>query len=639
MACASRPEWGQPETRKFVLGDKMGKIVSAKAYANNEVSLIAWQVDGMIDHCLGFDIRRIRVDGSEPPKPLPAWVPFPGQDNKDWKPQNTGVWPVQKLYWRDLTLRQHRDKLQRREIGFAVKYLIRPVGDLHDGLEPVPEWQPKDYDGPERRLGYLGQAVETNEITIQLDFDGVRATFTNGILSGQWLKRTIESKGAVFNKKTVADEIAKPTSDIRKYLTGDVLDTVTLFLNDDKYKNGNVRLALYELKDDELVDLLIKNKRRIEVILSNTSKNATGWDGTNQPARKRLHKEGVKVHDRMFNNNHIGHNKFAVFRDGKQPKVVMTGSTNWTSTGLCGQSNNAFILQGAKIAQAYDEYWQRLFNDKFPSPRPVTHAGTVRQCQGPDIRTKDETPLRTSSNKIPGIEIWYSPNTEATRKGEETPPDLKVLFELMMKAKEAIFFLAFLPSREGANSIIAAAMNAAERNESLIVAGAISDPSAMPGYRPGNKKKGIKSVEPYTHDANGLHIVRAAALNDVVGAFEKELLKVGQAIVHDKIVVIDPLSEDCVVAAGSHNLGFKASYENDENLVIFRGSQALAQAYAVHVIDVYDHYRFRAWQAKEKEEGKPTFQGFIDGDDRWLRPYAKLPRRDIAEYFAEAQGR
>ncbi len=88
----------------------MAKIISARAYANNEVALLAWSLDEMIDGCLAFDIVRIRTDGVEAPKPLPAWVPFPGQANPNWKPQDTRVWPVQKLYWRDLTLRQHRSR-------------------------------------------------------------------------------------------------------------------------------------------------------------------------------------------------------------------------------------------------------------------------------------------------------------------------------------------------------------------------------------------------------------------------------------------------------------------------------------------------------------------------------------------------
>jgi len=614
----------------------MGKITHASAYANNEVALIAWGVDAMIEGCLGFDIQRIRLDGSEPPKGLPAWVPFPGQSNREWKPQDTGVWPVQKLYWRDLTLRQHRSDLGRREIGFSVKYSIRPVGDMKAGLEPVPVQQEKSYDGAARPLGYLGDAVETNDIKIDLSFDGVRATFTNGILAGQWLKHAIESEGKVFNMATIRDEISDQDSSIRKYLTGDVLDTVSLFLTDDSYKDGDLRLALYELDDEQLRDLLIANKDRIEIILSNTSKSRGGtqWDVENLPARKALHKAGVKIHDRMFSNNHIGHNKFAIWRDNGAPKAVMTGSTNWTPTGLCGQSNNALIVTSDEIAQAYDAYWERLLEDKFPAPRPAGSPGTAKQCQGPEIREADATPATTRLNGAVDVQLWCSPNTKAKKKGKDAPPDLEALFDLMSKAKQAIFFLAFLPSRAGADSIISAAIEASKNDAKLLVAGAISDVTAMPGYVPGDKKTGEAGTKPYTFDEGGLHIVRAAALDDVVGDFEKEILKVGNAIVHDKIVVIDPLADDCVVATGSHNLGFKASYENDENLLIFTGAKALAQAYAVHVLDVYDHYRFRAWQVKEAEEGKPTFQGHIDADDRWLRQLLKAKGSSIASYLA-----
>jgi hypothetical protein len=53
------------------------------------------------------------------------------------------------------------------------------------------------------------------------------------------------------------------------------------------------------------------------------------------------------------------------------------------------------------------------------------------------------------------------------------------------------------------------------------------------------------------------------------------------------------MSPDCVVITGSHNQGFRASFANDENFVIVRGHQSLAHAYATHVMDVYDHYRWR----------------------------------------------
>jgi len=352
------------------------------------------------------------------------------------------VWPVQRLYWRDLTLRRHRDDLGRREIGFDVKYSIRPVGDWKDGLERVVPRQPKDYVGEPRPLGYLGEAVETNPIRIDLDFDGVRATFTNGILSGQWLRHAIEQRGKPFNPTTVANEMADPTSDIRRYLTGDVLETVSLLLKDEQFKDGDLRLALYELKDAELKQLLLDNKDRVEVILSNSSKDRGGtkWDTTNHLARLELHKAGVKIHDRMFNNNHIGHNKFAVWRRGDKAHAVMTGSTNWTSTGLCGQSNNALIVTSDDVAGAYDDYWERLLADKFPSPRPPTAAGKARQVQGPKIREADQTPSDSTLNGSGKVEVWYSPNTTAVKKGKKTPPDLEILFDLMSEAQEAMFF-------------------------------------------------------------------------------------------------------------------------------------------------------------------------------------------------------
>ena len=619
----------------------MAKITRATATANNEVAFIAWALDGMIEGCLGFDIVRIRVDGLEEPRGLATWVPFPGQQNPTWTPQDTGVWPVQKLYWRDLTLRRHRSDAGVRDSGFTVKYSVRAVGALVAGLPPVPVRQPKAYTGPAVPLGYLGDAVETNAVTIDSDCNGIRATFTNGILSGQWLRHAIESAGKSFDVGTIASEIADRTSPIRAYLTGDVLQTVGLFLTDPAYAKGRVRFALYELHDDELIELLIAHKDRIEIILSNTSKarGGTTWDATNADARQRLRQAGVTVHNRMFNNNHIGHNKFAVWLDAKGvPSAVMTGSTNWTATGLCGQTNNAVVITSSDVAAGYDTYWKRLLADTFPEPRPLSAAGTSRQRQGAEIREANMTPVDIALHRSEQVRLWFSPNTDSYIKREDAPPDLGDLFSMMAKAKKAIFFLAFLPSRAGLNSVISAAIAAGAANPDLLVAGAISDVSAMPGYiapdKSGRTQAARDGVKPYTYDKNHTHIVRAAALGDIVGAFEAEVLKVGNAVVHDKIVVIDPLDDHaCLVATGSHNLGYKASYENDENLVFVRGNAALARAYAVHVLDVYDHYRFRAWQAKDIADGAPHFGGAINGDDRWLRDYASGRKGDIGRYF------
>src|SRR5690242_785319 len=102
----------------------MGKITVARTWANNEVAFTSWDIDGTIEGCLGFEVTRVYLnddesvalleDGTENRIKCAAWVPFEGQRNPRWLPQDTGVWPVQKLSWRDLTLRKRRDRMTRR---------------------------------------------------------------------------------------------------------------------------------------------------------------------------------------------------------------------------------------------------------------------------------------------------------------------------------------------------------------------------------------------------------------------------------------------------------------------------------------------------------------------------------------------
>nr|WP_249790368.1 phospholipase D-like domain-containing protein [Bradyrhizobium yuanmingense] len=116
---------------------------------------------------------------------------------------------------------------------------------------------------------------------------------------------------------------------------------------------------------------MIRNKSIVRIILSNSSADReTGeWDKRNAPARAILKANKVEVQNRLFNNRHIGHNKFAVYLDKHgDAKAVMTGSTNWTSLGLCGQTNNSIVIENEDIAEGYRAYWQRLHDDEIEIP-------------------------------------------------------------------------------------------------------------------------------------------------------------------------------------------------------------------------------------------------------------------------------
>ncbi len=628
----------------------MSAISAVHAIANNEVAIIAWSLKAFIPHCVGFELTRIYPDGGSD-RVLPAWVPFKGQRNKDWLPQTTSVWPVQKLIWRDLTARKRRDSTERHPPDERICYRVRPLVLPATGLEPVKDLPEKTYDGPAYPLAYADEGALSNDLKLTAQHgENIRAVFTNGILSGQWLRHALTEAGETLNIDTVRTHMATEGDKIREYLTGDVLGTLRELLDRaNSTKGASLRMALYELSDAELLDAIVAAPAKAHLILSNTSKgDKTGkWDEENRPARLTLNKTAkLDVHDRMFNNGHIGHNKFVIYEEGG-PQTVMTGSTNWTPTGLCGQSNNAILIDSSDLAKQYADYWERLLADTEEFKKPATVGASTTNAQGPELRDANaQEPTGVTLADGTGITLWFSPNTKSKTKKPDLPPDLGDLFSLMRKAENAILFAAFLPSRTGKNSIIEEAISLGQKDPNLIVYGAVSDVTAMPNYVPPPSKKSgddgedtaepaTKKPQPTLYDRGNVHVVRAVALgkDDIIGDFEAEMLKVGHAIIHDKIVVVDPLSPKGFVAMGSHNLGYKASYENDENLLIIENNPSLVQAYAVHVLDVYDHYRFRAVQQDLKNRGKQTWEGFLSKDDQWLREALKPEKNALPAYL------
>ncbi|MBK8322035.1 MAG: hypothetical protein IPL06_04705 [Betaproteobacteria bacterium] len=664
----------------------MARITHARAWANNEVAYVAWETDGKIPGCLGFEVTRVyldaagnvlrKADGTEDRVKCATWVAFKGQRNPNWLPQDTGVWPVQKFSWRDLTIRKRRSGMTRRADEAIVRYEVRPVGDLVAGMPAVPsngqekQWviqrgadgEPlrdatgkiirkleRAYTGIARPLGYLGAAFVTAPVAITSKRPPFRTTFTNGILAAQWLSNVLNEDG-VIEKNELIEKIENPDDPHRKYLAGDVLS----LLHELFERKGTFKLALYELEDKELEDLLIANAARLEVILANTGVASGEWDVRNKPARKRLRAAlKTRLHDRMFNNaTHIGHNKFVVHYDeAGRPRSVFTGSTNWTSTGIAGQTNNAVLVEDAKVAQAFDDYWQRMLADRtrIRKPSPLSAPMTDNQQDMPFRESNEQAaiiPLAAGAQ----VTAWFSPNRPERRKPTSktkpapVPPDLEEVYRRMRMAKEAILFLAFYPGQKGVDCMIGEAIDIGRKDSSILVMGAVSSPQAMPNYVP--KKKDSETDEvidagdsPTTFEEKNVSIVRAARIDEktLLGDLGVEQLTakggIG-AIIHDKIVVIDPKSPDCSVIFGSHNLGFKASYSNDENMLIVSGHADLAMAYAVHVLDVYDHYRFRAIENERKREGKTGWSGFLAVKDDWQDGYVSGAKGAISRYFA-----
>jgi phosphatidylserine/phosphatidylglycerophosphate/cardiolipin synthase-like enzyme len=553
------------------------------AIANNDVALVAWQYEQPIAHCLGFELQRIDVASGQV-ETLPSWVGFVGEAMKGkhvFKP--TADWPIQKFVWRDFTATR----------GTTYRYRVIPrIG------EP----------------GALAEAPADQQLTSEpvsltpACGAGFQAFFNRGIISTQAIVEDLSktSGGQKPNVSTLKRRIAQAGNETRLRLAGQIIDGVTQLLRRAQANGCECFLALYELTDPELIQLLVASKGIIHLILSNadTTKVVAGKltvmvDGENQPTRELLHQAGLDVTDRILTagSSPIGHNKFCVYVQNGAPQAVLLGSTNWTPTGLCAQSNNSLIIESPDVAKCYFEYWQRLQADSAHPPA---------KRQGQALRAADNQACHAQPPGAAGVDIWFSPNTPwVTKRNDRRPGDMSAVFDAILAAKRTVLFLVFKP---GAPNIVDAITAAFVKTPTLFIRGAVTDPSVAAQARTNLFHRAGEPPD---------EVVPAAAVSQEFAWWEKELLSAGNAIIHDKVVVIDPFDDDCVVVTGSHNLGYKASTSNDENLVLVRGNRALAAAYTAHILDRYDHYR---WRFSLQQQGAHAYQG-LAVDAGWQTKY------------------
>jgi hypothetical protein len=97
--------------------------------------------------------------------------------------------------------------------------------------------------------------------------------------------------------------------------------------------------------------------------------------------------------------------------------------------------------------------------------------------------------------------------------------------------------------------------------------------------------------------------------------------------IHSKVIVLDPFGQNPVMMTGSHNLGFKASSKNDDNLIIIEGNGPSAAAYAVNIIAIFQTYRWNSYVEAHRKDPK-VWHGLED-NDTWQASY--LTGDDLAE--------
>ncbi len=148
---------------------------------------------------------------------------------------------------------------------------------------------------------------------------------------------------------------------------------------------------------------------------------------------------------------------------------------------------------------------------------------------------------------------------------------------------------------------------------------------------------------------NNTYIAFGSYLKEPIHQWAKEtsamILRLNQHVsfIHSKFLLKDPLGDDPIVVTGSANFSAASTNDNDENMVVIRGNQRVADIYFTEFNRLFSHYYFRSIQSRvnRAERSKDAPSLFLEEDDQWLDKYSveslKRKRVEVFVKMADAQ--
>lgn len=301
----------------------------------------------------------------------------------------------------------------------------------------------------------------------------------------------------------------------------------------------------------------------------------------------------------------IMHNKFFVLRRNEKPVAVWTGSTNLTENGIFGHSNCGHIVDDERIAGVYLKYWHFLHGDP---ERDACLTWMAADNMAPPDPWKYDTTAVFSPRK--GIEVlnWYG--------------------RIAGAANEALFMtFAF-----GMHDIF---KKVYEQNDGVLRFALMEKEGNGAGLA-----KGREDIRRIRKLPNVIVAVGNNASFNALDQWVKTRAQLGPRLnvkwIHTKYMLVDPLGDEPIVLSGSANFSKASTDTNDENMVVIRNDQRIADIYFGEFMRLHAHYAFREAVAIAKANGEEWSPKYLIPNDTWQRDHFSPgnPRFLKRKYFA-----
>jgi phospholipase D-like protein len=305
------------------------------------------------------------------------------------------------------------------------------------------------------------------------------------------------------------------------------------------------------------------------------------------------------------------HNKFIVLLENGNPTEVWTGSTNISDSGIFGHSNVGHLVRSTTVAAQFLHYWEALCNPITPPPggaKPFKDTRTDPSKSSLAARVEADNPTPPGNPAQGSITALFSP-----RDGDT----LQWYADRMAAARQVVCFMVaftlapnFEPFLEADSDVLRFVLSDKQLKQGPLItkdhdvvyaAGAKFERGELPNFV-AEKLTGLSGHVPY---------------------------------IHDKFLLIDPLGDDPTVVTGSANFSPNSQINNDENMLIIRSDQRVADVYFGEFMRLFEHLyarylariiRERKKKAKPKPGAKKTSSGYLRPDPSW-----------VAEHFGETQ--
>ena len=282
------------------------------------------------------------------------------------------------------------------------------------------------------------------------------------------------------------------------------------------------------------------------------------------------------------------HNKVFILKKGNDAQTVLSGSTNFSVTGMYVNSNHVVVFNDQHVAQKYSEVFDEAWTDD------VSHAAFV------DSRNSKKSFVFENSG-LPPMNVSFAPHDNVLAK-----QILDKLVEKIAKAKSSVFF-AVMETDEKAKGPVAPALIKLHKRTDIFTAGITDSTNELTLYKP-----------TFTE---GLRVTGKPGKTFLPPPFDEEAsIGIGHQVLH-KFVVSDFNGEDPVVWFGSSNLALGGEEQNGDNLIEVHDTD-IATVFAIEAIALVDHFHFRNKHiAKSPDAENRTGPYYLYDSGRWAGKY------------------